>query len=175
MVQVAIGGIVELEGAHADVVQSLIVNAEGLIRVLDELVDGQSSVVWLNNGVGDLGRRDDGESRHHAVWELLADLGDEESAHTSTSTTTEGVGDLEALEAVATFSLAADNIENLVNKLRALSVVALGPVVTSAGLTKDEVVRTEELAEGTSTDGVHGARLEVDEDRTRDELVARGL
>ena len=42
--------------------------------------------------------------------------------------------------------------------------MTLGPVVTSTGLTEDEVVGSEELTEGTSTDGVHGAGLEVHKD-----------
>ena len=175
MVQITIGRVVELESPHADVVESLIVNAESLVRVLNELVNGEGGVVRFNDSVGHFGRWHNRESGHHAVWELLADLGDEESAHTSTGTSTERVGNLEALEAVAGLGLTANHVENLVNKLSTLSVVALCPVVARTRLAKDEVVGTEELAEGTGTDGVHGARLEIDEDGTRYELVARGL
>jgi hypothetical protein len=50
------------------------------------------------------------------------------------------VGDLETLEAVARFSLLADNIEDRVNEFGTLSVVTLGPVVTGTRLTKDKVV-----------------------------------
>ena len=67
------------------------------------------------------------------------------------------------------------DIQNLVDQLGTLSVVTLGPVVASTGLTEDEVVGTEELTEGTSTDGVHGTGLQVDEDGTGDILVTRGL
>jgi hypothetical protein len=150
----------------------LVVNAEGLVRVLNELMNGESGVVGLNNGVGDLGRGHDGEGSHHAVGELLADLGDQQSAHTGTGTTTEGVGDLEALEAVAALGLTTDDIDDLVDQLGTLGVMTLGPVVASAGLAKDEVVGTEELTKGTGTDGVHGARLEIDEDGTGNILLA---
>jgi proteasome assembly chaperone (PAC2) family protein len=85
------------------------------------------------------------------------------------------VGDLEALKAVAALSLAADDIEDLVDELGTLSVMTLGPVVASTGLTEDEVVGTEELTEGTSTNGVHGTGLKIDEDGAGDVLVARGL
>jgi hypothetical protein len=138
-------------------------------------VDGEGSVVGLDNSIGDLGGGHDGEGSHHTVGELLADLGDQERAHTGTGSTTEGVGDLEALEAVTALSLTADDIENLVDQLGTLSVMTLGPIVTSTGLAEDKVVGTEELSEGTSTDGVHGTRLQVDEDSTGDELVARRL
>jgi hypothetical protein len=153
----------------------LVVNAEGLVRVLDELVNGEGGVIGLDDSVGDLGGRNDGEGCHHAVWEFFTDLGDEKRAHASTSATTEGVSDLEALKAVAALGLTTDDIENLIDKLGTLCVVTLGPVVASTALTEDEVVGAEELTKGTSTDSIHGARLEVDEDRSRDILVAGGL
>ena len=175
VVQVAVAGVGELEGAHADVVQSLVVDTEGLVGVLDQLVDGEGGVVGLDDGVRDLGGGHDGEGGHHAVGELLADLGDEKRTHTGTGTTTERVGDLETLEAVAALGLATDDVEDLVDELGTLSVVTLGPVVASTGLTEDEVVGAEELAERTSADSVHGTGLQVDEDGTGNVLVAGGL
>ena len=38
-------------------------------------------------------------------------------------------------------------------------------------MTEDEVVRAEQAAEGTRPHGIHGSRLEVDQDRTRNILV----
>lgn len=154
---------------------NLVVNAEGLIGVLDQLVDREGSVVGLNDSIGDLGGGHDGESSHHAVWELLTNLGDQEGTHTGTSSTTKRVGDLEALEAVATLGLTTNDIENLINQFGTLSVVSLGPVVTSTRLAKDEVIGAEELSERSSADSVHGTRLQVDEDGTGDELVTSRL
>jgi len=111
-----------------------------------------------------LGGWHDGEGGHDSVGVLLTDLGDEEGAHAGAGTTTEGVGDLEALEAVAALSLLADDVEDGVDELSTFGVVTLGPVVTGTGLTEDEVVGSEELTEGASTDGVHGAGLEVHKD-----------
>merc|ERR1711861_18743 len=156
MVEVSVGGGGELEGAEADVVQGLVVKAHALVGVLDKLVHGEGGVVRLNDGVGHLGGWHDGEGEHHAVGVLLADLGDEESSHTGTRTTTEGVAELEALEAVAGLGLLAHHIEHGVDELGTLSVVTLCPVVTSTSLAEHEVVGAEELTEGTSTDGVHG-------------------
>ena len=56
MVQITIAGGSELQGAEADIVQSLVIDTEGLVRVLDQLVDGEGGVVGLDNGVGDLVR-----------------------------------------------------------------------------------------------------------------------
>jgi hypothetical protein len=85
------------------------------------------------------------------------------------------VGDLETLQAVAAFSLATDDVENLVDQLGTFSVVTLGPVVASTRLTEDEVVGSEELTKGTSTDSVHGTWLEIDENGAGNVLVAGTL
>ena len=68
---------------------------------------------------------------------------------------------LEALEAVAGLGLLTDDIEDGVDELGALRVVALGPVVARARLAEHEVIRAEELPVRASADAVHGARLEV--------------
>lgn len=157
------------------VLTHLVVNAEGLVRVLDELMDGKGGVVGLNNGIGDLGRGHNREGGHHTVGELLTDLGDQESTHTGTGTTTKRVGDLETLEAVAALGLTTDDIEDLVNKLGTLSVMTLGPVVTSTRLAENEVVGTEKLSEGASADSVHGAGLEIDKNGAGNKLVVGSL
>ena len=51
MVQVTIGGCGELQSTEADVIESLVVNAEGLISVLDKLVHREGSIVGLHNSV----------------------------------------------------------------------------------------------------------------------------
>mmetsp|Transcript_8203 Transcript_8203/g.9920 ORF Transcript_8203/g.9920 Transcript_8203/m.9920 type:complete len:266 (+) Transcript_8203:767-1564(+) len=164
MVKITVGGGGELEGAEADIVESLVVNAHDIIGVLDELMHGEGGVVGLDDGVGDLGGGHDREGAHLSVGVLLTDLGDEEGAHAGAGTTTEGVGDLEALKAIAALSLLTDDVEDGVDELSTLGVVTLGPVVTGASLAEDEVVGAEELAEGTGADGVHGAGLEIHED-----------
>ena len=164
-VRVSILRIQNEVGAH------LIVDAEGLIRVLDELMYREGRIVWLNDGIGDFWRWNNGEGCHHAIWKLFANLGDQQGSHTSTSTTSKRVGDLKALEAVAALSFTTNNVKDLVNKLCSLGVMALGPVVSSTRLTKDEVIRTEELTERTSSDSIHCAGFEVDKDSARDIFV----
>ena len=79
--------------------------------------------------------------------------------------------DERTLQAVGALGLLTDNIEHGVDELSALRVVTLCPVVTGTALTEDEVVGTEEVAEGTRTDGIHGAGFEIDKDRTGNVLV----
>ena len=164
MVKITVGGGGELEGSEADIVKGLVVNAHDLIGVLNKLMDGEGGVVGFDDGVGDLGRGHDGESAHHSVGVFFSNLGDEECSHTGTGTTTEGVGDLETLEAIATFGFFTDDIEDGVDEFGTFGVMSLGPVVTGTGLSEDEVIGSEELSEGSSTDGVHGTGLEIHED-----------
>jgi len=167
MVKITVGGGGELEGSEADIVEGLVVNAHNLIGVLNKLMDGEGGVVGFDDGVRDLGGGHDGESAHHSVGVFFSDLGDEEGSHTGSGTTTEGVGDLETLEAIATFGFFTDNIEDGVDEFSTFGVVTLGPVVTGTGLSEDEVVGSEELTERSSSDGVHGSGFEIHEDGSR--------
>merc|ERR1719213_1438500 len=112
MVKITIGWGGELEGSEADIIKGFVINAHNFIGVFDKLMDREGGVVWLNNGIGDLWGWDNGESGHDSVWVFFSDLGDEEGTHTGTGTTTEGVGNLETLEAIATFSFLSDDVED---------------------------------------------------------------
>ena len=57
VVEISVGGNVELEGSEADIVKSFVVDTEGLVRVFDQLMNRERSVVRLDDGVGDLVRR----------------------------------------------------------------------------------------------------------------------
>ena len=85
------------------------------------------------------------------------------------------MGDLETLEAVAAFSFLAHDIEDGINKFSTLGVVALGPVVSGASLSENEVVGSEKLTERSSTDGVHGAGLKIHKDCAGYVTSASGL
>ena len=54
MVEVAICGSSQLQSTEADIVERLIVNAKGLIGVLDELMHRKGGIVRLDHSVGDL-------------------------------------------------------------------------------------------------------------------------
>jgi hypothetical protein len=55
------------------------------------------------------------------------------------------------------------------------SLVALSPVVSRSSLSENKVVRAEDLAVGTSTDGVHGSRLKIHEHSARNVATASCL
>merc|ERR1719433_1597507 len=175
MVKITVGWGGELEGSEADIVEGFVVNAHDIVGVLDELMHGEGSVVWLDDGIRHLWGWHNGVGNHLSVWVLFSDLGDKEGSHTGSGTTTERVGDLGSLKAIATFSFLSDNIEDRVNKFSSLGVVALGPVVTSTGLSEDEVVWSEELTEWAGSDGVHGTWLKIHKDGSWDVTATSGF
>ena len=160
---------------EANIVQGLVIENHALIGVLYELMHGKRGVVGLDNSVAYFGTREDRERKHDSVGVLLSDLGDEEGSHTGSSTTTEGVGDLETLEAIATFSFLSDDIEDGVDELGTLGIVTLGPVVTGTSLSENEVVWSKELTEWSSSDGVHGSWLKIHEDGSWDVSSTSGF
>jgi hypothetical protein len=85
------------------------------------------------------------------------------------------VAHLEALQTVTALGLLAHHVKHRVNELSALSVVTLGPVVTGTSLTKDEVIRAEQLTKRTSTNRVHGTGLEVHENCAGNVTTTSGL
>jgi hypothetical protein len=175
VVKITIGGSSQFQSTEADIIKSFVIKREALISILDQLVDGESAVIGLNDGIRHLGGGDNRVGRHDSVGIFLTDLRDKEGTHTRSGTTTHGVCKLESLEAIARFSLLADNIKNRVDQLSSLSVVTLGPVVTCTSLTEHEVIRAEKLTEWTSTDRVHGTRLKIHKDSTRNISATSGL
>lgn len=100
-VEVLIAGTGDVQVATADVIDGLVVDEEGAVRVLDGAVGGQNSVVGLDDGGGDTGRRVDSELELRLLAVVGRETLQEEGTETRAGTTTEGVEDQEALEAGA--------------------------------------------------------------------------
>ena len=86
-----------LVSPEANVIEGLVVDAIGLVRVLDQLMDGEGGVVGLDHGVRHLGRGHHGVGVHDPVGVFLADLGDEECAQAGPGAAAQRVGQLEPL------------------------------------------------------------------------------
>ena len=67
------------------------------------------------------------------------------------------MGDLESLEAITSFGFLSDDVQDGVDQFGTFSVMSFGPVVSCSGLSENEVVGSEELTEGSGSDGVHGS------------------
>lgn len=100
-VEVLVAGAGNVEVATADIVDSLVIDKEGTVRVLDRAMGRQHSVVGLNNGGGDTRSRVDGELQLALLAVISRQALQEQSTKTRTSTTTKRVEDQEALKAAA--------------------------------------------------------------------------
>ncbi len=74
------------------------------------------------------------------------------------------MGDLEPLEAVASFGFFSDDVEDGIDEFGSLGVMSLGPVVSGSGLSENEVIGSEELSKRSGSHGVHGSGFQVHKD-----------
>jgi len=107
----------------ADIIDSLVVDHERTVGVLEGGVGGQDGVVWLNNGVAELW----GGVNAELELRLLSVIGrktlKQESTETRTCSTTERVEDEEALEASTVICQAPDLVHNRVDLFFSNSIV----------------------------------------------------
>jgi len=86
-------------------------------------VGGQDSVVWLDNGVAELGGGINAELKLGFLSVISRKTLKQESTETGTSSTTERVKDEEALETSAVIGQTPDLVHNLIDLFLSYSVV----------------------------------------------------
>jgi len=165
-VQVLVAGALNAEVTAADIVDGLVVNHEGAVRVLESGVGGQNGVVGLNNGGGVLGSRVNTELQLGLLAVVDGQTLHQKSTETGTSTTTEGVEDKETLETGARVGNAADLVENLIDHLLSDGVVTTGVVVGGILLTSDHLLGVEKGAVSTGANFINDIGLEIGVDGT---------
>ena len=170
-VKVLVVGALKTEVAAADIVDGLVVDHEGAVRVLKGGVGGENRVVGLDNGGGSLGSRVDAELEFALLAVVDGQTLHQESTETRTGTTTERVEDEEALETNTVVGNTADLVENTLNELLADGVVATSVVVGSILLASDHHLGVEEVPVGTSADLVDDIGLEIAVDGTGNVLA----
>ena len=86
----------QLERSETNIVQGFIVDAEGFVGVLNELVDTEGCIVRFHDRVWYFGRREDGKCGHDPVRVLFTHLGQQQGSHSRSSSTAERVSQLES-------------------------------------------------------------------------------
>ena len=81
----------------------------------------------------------------------------------------------ETLQAITVFGLFANDIKDGIDQFSAFGVVSLGPIVAGAGLSKDEVIRAEDLAVGAGSNAIHGPWLQIHQHSPRNVPSSRSL
>jgi len=133
-------------------------------------VEGRATFDRAKDFAGCENPRGEGQLRLAAVVDRQAL--EEERAESGAGATADGVEDEEALEAGAVVRELANAVEHQVDDLLADGVVAAGVVVGGVLLTRDKVVRTEQLSVRACPDLVHHRRLTVVKDAPRDMVTA---
>ena len=167
-VQVLVVGALKAEVSAADIVDGLVVDHEGAVRVLEGGVGGEDGVVGLDNGGGDLRGGVDAELELALLAVVDGETLHEEGTETGTGTTTEGVEDEESLKTGAVVGNTADLVENTLNQLLANGVVTTSIVVRGIFLSGDHVLGVEQGAVGAGADLVDDIGLQVGVDGTGD-------
>lgn len=172
-VEVLVGGALNVQVAAADIVQGLVVQAEGAVGVLQEGVGGEDRVVGLDDGSGDLGRGGDGERQLGLAAVVDGEALQEEGSQTRTGSSASGVEDQEALQSSAVVRQLADAVQDGVDQLLANGVVATGVVVGGILLATDDGFGVVQRSVLSSTHFVAHSGLQIHVDRPGN-VLARG-
>jgi hypothetical protein len=161
--------------ASADIVDGLVIDHEGAVRVLESGVGGKDRVVWLNNGGGGLRGWVNAELQLGLLAVVDRQALHKEGTETRSGSTTEGVENQETLETRAVIGNTADLVEDLVDQLLSDSVVATSVIVGSILLAGDHLLWVEKAAIGTSADLIDDVWLEITVDGTWDIFALASL
>ena len=126
-VQVRIFRLLLFQHVVGDLKQGLVVDHEDLLRILQQLMDGQGGIIRLHHHIRDLRRRIHREGRRDSVRIIIPDLEQQQSAHSRSSAASDGLRQLESLRTVTSLGFTANDVHRLVDQLCALSVVVLDP------------------------------------------------
>jgi len=163
-VQVGVGWSFNVELSSADIVDSFVINHGSNISVFQEGVGTEDSVVWFNDGIGDLGGWVNGVAELGFLTVVNGKSFQKEGTETRSSTTTDSVEDTESLETSTVISELSDSVEYQVDDFLTNGVMSSGEVVGGIFLTGDQLFRMEELSVGTSSDFINNGWFEIDED-----------
>ena len=174
-VEVGVGRTLNVETTTADIVESLVIEHDGDVGVLEEGVGRKDGVVWLNDGGGHLWGWVHAETELGLLTVVDGKTLEEEGTKTGTGTTSDGVEHHEALETSALVGELAKAVKGEVDDLLTDGVVTAGIVVSGILLTGDELLWVVKLTVGTGTDLIDHGWLEIEEDGTWDVLAGTSL
>lgn len=170
-VEILVVGALNIQITTADVVDSLVIDHEAAVGVLESGVCSKNGVVRLDHRGGDLRRRVDAKLQLALLAVVDRQTLHEQGSESRPGTTAERVEHQETLEAGAVVGNAADLVENIINQLFSDCVVATSVVVGGIFLSSNHVLRVEKGTVGAGADLVHDIGLEIAVDGARDEFA----
>jgi len=174
-IQVGVGRLLNVELASADIVESLVVQAESTVGVFQESVGGKHRVVRFDNGGRDLRTGRDGKGQLGLAAVVNGKTFQEEGSETGSGTSSGGVEDEESLESGTVVGELSDAIQDVVNNLLSDGVVTTGVVVGGILLSGDDLLGVVELGVGTGADFVANGGFQIHENSAGNVLSGGGL
>lgn len=166
-IQVLVAWSLDPKISPANVIDSLIVDHEAAIGVLEGSMCRQDRVVGLDNRSSDLGSWIDAKLQFGLLAIVDRQAFHEQSAEAGPSTTTERVEHEETLEARAIVCDTTNLVQDLINQLLADGVVTTGVIVGRILLSSNHLLWMEKIPIGTCADFVDDIGFEVTVDGAR--------
>ena len=170
-VQVGVGRSLDAEVVAADVVDGLVVEHHGKLRVLQQVVGAEHGVVGLHHGGAEEGRRIDREAELGLLAVVQRQSLEQQRTETRTGTSAHRVEDEEALNRVAGVSHLAETVHHDVDVLLADGVVTASVVVGGVFLSRNQLLGVVQVLAGTVAELVDHGGLQINEDGTGNQLA----
>ena len=138
-IQIGISWPLNIQITTADIVNSLVVNHESTIGMIQSGVGGQDGVVGLHHGRCHLGGGVDGELQLRPFAIIHRETLHQQRGEPRSSSSSERMEDEESLESSAGLGELPDSVQNQVHDLLADGVVAPGVVVGGVLLARDQL------------------------------------
>ena len=174
-VQVGVGRTLYVQVPPTDVVDSLVVDHEGAVGVLEGGVGGEDGVVRLNHRAGDLRRRVDGELELGFLPVVDGESLHEERGESGPCAPSKGVEYEEPLETGALVRQLPDAVQHQVYDLLSDGVVPARVVVSRVFFPSDQLFGVEQLSVGSGSHLVHHCRFQIHKDGARHVLACSCL
>merc|ERR1712032_528508 len=163
-IQIGVRGPLDVEVPSADVINGLVVNHEGAVRVLQGCVGGQDRIVGLDHGSGHLRSRVDCELQLGLLAVVHRETLHQQGGKSRAGASSEGMEEKESLETSALVSKLTNTVQDKIDNLLSDGVVASGVIVGGVLLAVDELLRMIELFVSSHSGFIDDSRLKINKD-----------
>merc|ERR1719379_68373 len=169
-VQVRVRGPLDVQIASTNIVKRFVVVHDGNVSVLQQGVNTQDCVVWLNDSSSNLRTRPDCEAQLRLLAVVHGKSLKHEATKTSASATTACIEDEEALQARTIVGKLTDAVQNQVDDFFPDGIMTTCEIVRGVLLTSDQLLWMEKLTVCARTHLVNHGRFQVDHHAPRNML-----
>mmetsp|Transcript_16815 Transcript_16815/g.21923 ORF Transcript_16815/g.21923 Transcript_16815/m.21923 type:complete len:272 (+) Transcript_16815:632-1447(+) len=169
-IQVLVRGSCNAKAIGAHIVQSLVIQGEGTIRMFQKSMGRQDRVVRLDNRSRNLRRRSQGKRKLGLATVINTQTFQQERTKTRTGTSSRGVEDQKTLQSSTVIGQLTDTVNDGINNLLAGGVMTTGVVVGGIFLSVDNLFRVVQRLVDTRTNFITDRGFQISVDGTRNVL-----